>query len=71
MGVVLATVVVLTAFVWGAAATAGAAGGGAACVAGATGGVTCGGVALALGDGVIRLEPGASVTTRWGARLGA
>ena len=27
--------------------------------------------ALQSGEGVIRLQPGASVTTRWGARLGA
>src|SRR5207253_5908682 len=54
LGVVLAAVVVRTAFAGGAAApAAGTAGatGGAACEGAAAGGVTCGGVAPALGSG--------------------
>jgi aldose 1-epimerase len=33
--------------------------------------MTCPPNAFQTGEGVIRLEPGETLTTRWGARLGA
>src|SRR5437879_3705316 len=64
LGVVLATVVVLVAFVWGASVAGVAAGGGAACGGAATGGVPCEGVVPEPGDGGVAGAAAALATWR-------